>query len=235
MEKQQDTQNGQKKAEMAPSSDNGIIEPSKTALSRKERLQNLQNRLKESKNKNRQELFSDTQRQKQRSLALKKLQKEKERQDLGEAPVSEQKDVSEREQLMTWTLEDWDRWNAKQGSKNRLHPENGDFNKLAELSYKKELREALVDKVSYEKQKQEIMLKHNLSNAQDLRLVMELEHQPNKDKLEAMVEGLTDANRRRMKRKRTAGADGSYINEKNRQFNEKLEREKDKRGKRDGN
>lgn len=233
MKEQEGTESSQTDAKTGPEDSHDGKGSEALPYSRKERLQKLQNRLKESKSKNKQEVFTDTQRQKQRSLALKKAQKEKEREDLGGAPVSDQKDVSEREQLMKWTLEDWDRWNAKQGTKNRQHPENGDFNRLAELSYKKELRDALVDKVSYEKQKQETMIKHGLSHAQELRLVTDLGHKPHTEQKTALVEGIAEANRRRMKRKRADGADGSYINEKNRQFNEKLEREQEKRSKRD--
>lgn len=101
-----------------------------------------------------------------------------------------------------YTLEEWKEWSKRKEGKNT----KGGYKNLDELAhstYEKEVSRITIDKERYAKLKGE--------GAEDV---------------EGLVRGLQEASERRLKKRRTEPVESNSINEKNRQFNLKLERER---------
>lgn len=120
-------------------------------------------------------------------------------------------DLTEEEtDSLDWTAEQWKQRErvsykvSNQGYKN--------LGQLAEATYKKELSLRTVDQEKYAKAMQE----SKDTPSYDLTLAPE--------DIDALAQGLREASERRQKR-RKVGEGGLYMNERNRQFNLKLNRE----------
>lgn len=129
--------------------------------------------------------------------------------------VSDAEDNSEREEegdRLDWTATEWEAWDLKQGRQGAT----GGYKNLTDLAfstYQKATSKQVVDKEKY---------RAHLAregNAAPFVVVAERED------VEKLSRSLHEASETRLKRRRKEENAGSYITEKNRQFNMKLERE----------
>lgn len=121
-----------------------------------------------------------------------------------------------RQRHLNYTIEECDIWSEKQKTKsqNASISKYQNFNKLAELSYKKDLSALQVDQEAYKQSKN---LHDDLIGS----------HVPKSDDVLALVANIETANTRRTASRSNDESTGNYINEKNRQFNMKLNRQYD--------
>lgn len=181
--------------------------------SKLERLKKLRGLKKDAEKRNKATLVQEYRHQKIKSLSSKKKPDHADVE--ASASHADADPVSERERNLNYSIDDCEKWDSKRTS----HPNHKggylNMNKLADLSYKKEITELEVDSQEYDRQK---ALLHNQDFA----------HRPTPEAIDSLVTGLESSNERRMKRKRTQkeenGVD-SFINEKNKQFNLKLNRQ----------
>lgn len=174
------------------------------------RLESLKAKRKEAQKLNRQELFQYSKSQRMASL---KSKKEKESND---------KDMEYSDEKEQTNSKKWHIQKKQDGS--------GNFNDLAELTYYKKIDKLKVDKEAYKNQKELLMKKHNVGPDELSSIVDDLITPDEETKVD-VVRFLSDANDKRMKRRRNIKDDedvDSFINEKNKQFNMKLNRQVNK-------
>lgn len=124
------------------------------------------------------------------------------------------KDEKRPERARNWdyTIQEDAEWTKRTTNKNSG---SQNMNKLAELTYKKEIEEIKIDKDAYEQSKTDITPNSKLT------------HHVDPEKAEFLAKKIAADNDRRSNRRQNGREDGgNYINEKNRQFNMKLKREK---------
>ncbi|ODV79479.1 uncharacterized protein CANTADRAFT_259855 [Suhomyces tanzawaensis NRRL Y-17324] len=129
-------------------------------------------------------------------------------------PVDEV-EKTERQKNLEYTLEDCERWEAKKlAQRAKLGGEYQNFNHLAQQTYNKAIKDLEVDKHDYHTRKKNTTEDIIPSNKPDAVVVQKL------------ADSINETNAERMKKKRRHEEDASsYINEKNRQFNMKLNRD----------
>lgn len=103
-----------------------------------------------------------------------------------------------------YTLQEWKEWAEK---KDKTKGGYKNLDELTHATYEKEVA-SMADKAKYAKLKEGGNFKEDV---------------------EGMVRGLEEASERRLKRRRTGPVESNSVNEKNRQFNMKLEREQRQR------
>lgn len=120
----------------------------------------------------------------------------------------EEKYDSEEDDRLNWTAAQWEAWELKQGRQETA----GGYKNLTDLAfstYKKATSKQVVDKEKYQA---------HLARDANTALV-------EGEDVEKLARTLQEASDARLKRRRKEQNAGSYITEKNRQFNMKLERE----------
>lgn len=142
---------------------------------------------------------------KKKSIAQKALHLEAAKPPL--PPIS--KETEEKDPL-DWTADEWKRKDQYQEHAKSTGYRN--VGELAEATYKKEISKRQVDQDRYEK----VMQLNSDASSFDVFLAAE--------DLEAIAQGLREASERRQKRRKVDDA-GLYMNDRNRQFNLKLDRE----------
>ena len=164
----------------------------KLAMLKKKRL--------DASNENRKEVYKE-----RRKMTTKLTDEENE---------TNSKDEKQPERARNWdyTIQEDAEWTKRTTNKN-LGSQN--MNKLAELTYKKEIEEIKIDKEAYEE------AKTDTTHSSDLT------HHVDPERAKFLANKIAADNDRRYKRRQNDREDsGNYINEKNRQFNMKLKREK---------
>jgi pre-mRNA-splicing factor SYF2 len=205
-----------------------------SAQDRLEKLKQLQKRKAEGSRQNRQELFKEH-RQQSIGKQLEQLRKrqEKAQEELDSLESKEQGEDSHRKKVWDYTIEDNEKWDAKQEMRksNKKNAGFKNYSQMAEQSYKKEIGMLEVDKEKY---------KGHKDKEQD-------NHRPSREAIDTLVDQLTTSDSRRMKRKKRDDVDSyseylfvllirlrqfkiltASVNDKNKQFNEKLNRHYDK-------
>lgn len=181
--------------------------------SRAERLQKLKQKKAQSTILNRQDLYKDYKDQKLRTIDRENIDKRKqEAEKKYEELTSEESGVDvERKRNLEWSIKEWDEWDKKQKSKAK--PGYNNFNQLAHQTYEKEIANLNIDKLKYKVQK----------NGES-----RVTEEASKNRLVAAIK-LSDE--RKLKGRRSQDNDGGagYINDKNRQFNLKLNRQYDEK------
>ncbi|OBA22424.1 hypothetical protein METBIDRAFT_39641 [Metschnikowia bicuspidata var. bicuspidata NRRL YB-4993] len=120
---------------------------------------------------------------------------------------------------MDWSAEQWARHDRPQApQENNTGYKN--MAGLAHATYLKETAKRTVDMAQYEKSKAEQSLQWG--DHQHAALVPST---PAAENVDALVKSLQEASERKQKRRTGEVADKQYVNEKNRQFNMKLDRE----------
>ncbi|KAH7348826.1 SYF2 splicing factor-domain-containing protein [Rhexocercosporidium sp. MPI-PUGE-AT-0058] len=159
----------------------------------------------------------------------------------------------ERKRAWDWTIEESERWDKRIKKKDAHRDDQAfqDYRQDSRKVYKRQIRDLKVDMDYYEKQKNEAIEKAAASGGleivetEDGELVAVdkdgtfystadstgfVEHKPPKDAVDRLVKDLTQAEEARLKKRRERmGANGddgdvTYINDKNKQFNQKLNR-----------
>ncbi|KAL2064651.1 hypothetical protein VTL71DRAFT_3789 [Oculimacula yallundae] len=158
----------------------------------------------------------------------------------------------ERKRAWDWTIEESERWDKRIKKKDAHRDDQAfqDYRQDSRKVYKRQIRDLKVDMEYYEKQKNEAIEKAAASGGleivetEDGELVAVdkdgtfystadstgfVEHKPPKDAVDRLVKDLTQAEEARLKKRRakmSEGDDGdiTYINDKNKQFNQKLNR-----------
>ncbi|RCK65451.1 Pre-mRNA-splicing factor SYF2 [Candida viswanathii] len=117
------------------------------------------------------------------------------------------------------------KWHVK-----KQHDGSANFNDLAELTYYKNIDKLKIDKEAYKAQKESLIKKHGVDE-EELTSVVDLLNEPDAKTKVQVVSFLSEANDKRMKRRRNDKDEqdvDSFINEKNKQFNMKLNRQVNK-------
>ncbi|CAK7909600.1 pre-mRNA-splicing factor Syf2p [[Candida] anglica] len=186
------------------------------------RLEALRKKKREAQSQNKQELYKDFQNQKLKSVNLKALARGKEGAEDKLEQINKGDDYT-RAKNWGWSVEECEAWEAKQNeraaAKNRS--ETHDYGKLAEQVYTKEISKLQVDKEEYSKAR----AKNSAGTSNTAYLVQK----PSKNKISSLAQGIQETSAKRAalsKRKTTDNSNSEgYINEKNRQFNMKLDRQ----------
>lgn len=124
------------------------------------------------------------------------------------------KDEKQPERARNWdyTIQEDAEWTRRSTKKNSG---SQNMNKLAELTYKKEIEDMKIDKEAYKQARTDTTPSSNLA------------HHIDPEKAKYLAQKVAADNDRRYNRRQSGREDGgNYINEKNRQFNMKLKREK---------
>lgn len=184
-----------------------------TVSDRLARLNQLKKLKKDAQSQNRQSLYQDNKRQRLQSRKAK----EEEGEDKHEKHEKQDKDdaITERERNLKYSIEECEKWDSKVKAKKSSGYHN--YTELAHKSYNKEIEEMDVDKEEYERQK--------VRGESGDKFVS---HKPKGSDVDALARGIEDSNARRMRMRRVKKDEndvGSYINEKNKQFNLKLNRQ----------
>lgn len=189
------------------------------AKERIQKLQQLKRRKAEGVKLNREELFKEHRHQAIGEAKLRQLGKRQENalEELEKLESEERGEDHERKKAWDYTLEDHEKWDEKVEMRRNNKKNSGfqNYTQMAEQSYKKEVALMPVDKDSYKKQKEK--------NGD-----VDFANKPTKAAVDALVESLTTGDKRRMRKKRDNDETEGYINDKNKQFNEKLSRHYDK-------
>lgn len=197
------------------------------------KLQQLKRKKQESEKLNKQDLFQDYKQQKLKSIEYKKIEKKKLSTETEQEKLNslEKGEDFERKQNWDWTIEDCEKWDMKNKRKGKnLKSGFQNFNIMAEQAYNRELLNQKVDKDAYEQQKKELDRKSSGEHQQQMSKILPPSDKPKATDVRLLVRNIEDANSRRMKRRRNKEDEddvNSYINDKNKQFNLKLNRQYD--------
>jgi len=219
-------------------------EPSK--LSREERFKALRSKLAASTKANHAEVIAEHKRMKLNPAHLSKLERKKVEAEMKLAKVDAEDagDDFERKRAWDWTMEEAEAWDRRLAEKQRNRDEAAfaDYTQTAEKAYRKNVKGLKPDVEAYKRAKEEALEKGQLvkmengevvavdedgrfySDANSLGLT---EHKPTKEALDRLVEETKKKEaERESKRRRKRGDDGdvSYINQRNKVFNQKLSR-----------
>ncbi|KAH3669531.1 hypothetical protein WICMUC_004953 [Wickerhamomyces mucosus] len=187
------------------------------------KLKQLQRRKTDSAKLNRQELFKE-QKNKQNENKVRK--------SVDDELQLKEEYTEESQRLKNWdyTLEENEKWEAKQELKNSNIDNAGfrNYSQLAEQSYRREIEELNIDKEAYLKGKlKRLKQKDALDRDQDDE-IDDYNNKPSKAAIDQLIANLKGSDGRKMKRRKNYEDTSSYINDKNKQFNEKLNRHYDK-------
>lgn len=211
----------------------GDREDTRVSLSdRLAKLQQLKRKKQESEKLNKQELFQDYKQQKLKSIEYKKIEKKKLNVELEQEKLDslDRGEDFERKRNWDWTIEDCEKWEKKTKQKGK-NQKSGfqNFNKMAEQAYNKEILNLKVDREAYDQQKK-VIDKFNGDSHPQMSKILPVYNKPNAADTNILVRNIEEANNRRMKRRRNKQEEddvNSYINDKNKQFNLKLNRQYD--------
>lgn len=142
----------------------------------------------------------------------------------------------EKQTAWDWTIEDTEKWNAKQKIKqqNREDSQFSDYSRVAEKAYLRTIskRTPNLDKYNEEKAQLESSISDSSSERQVyISLPGEASaQQPSKESKYRLIDTLSKQQDRPAKRSKTTDehSDGNYINVKNKNFNQKLGKYMDK-------
>lgn len=168
------------------------------------------------------------------------------------AETLEDGDDFERKRAWDWTVEESERWDRRMEKKGKHRKDVAfqDYRQDATKSYKRQLRDLKPDLDGYEKQKMEAVRRAaqngglEIVEMEDGELIAVdrdgsfyttadstdfVNHRPEKQAVDKLVEDIRKAEEARLKARRARGLDDdsgdvTYINQKNKQFNEKLAR-----------
>jgi pre-mRNA-splicing factor SYF2 len=197
------------------------------SIARAERLKKLKARTAESLKANRKEVYEEHKRSQVDEKEQARLQRKREQAEFELAKLeSKESDKDfERQRAWDWTVEEAERWDEKEKQKKDSVNQSAfsDYASSAMKAYEKDMKNFKVDLDEYKTKKEKGVIKVN----DDLTFVNQ---RPSKQAVERLVDGLKSGDERRMKRRKNNDEDEhvSYINEKNKHFNQKVARHYDK-------
>ncbi|KAL7276415.1 Pre-mRNA-splicing factor SYF2 [Rhizina undulata] len=214
------------------------------AAERAERWKQLQRRAKKSLETNRKEVYAERRRQAIDPSETSRIERKKAEAEfkLAKAEAEDEGEDFERKRAWDWTIEESERWDKRMEKKKR-HVEDvafQDYRQTARKIYKKSLRELKPDLESYATEKSKLLQSGTLMETEDGEIIAVdedgqfyanadslgfVENKPKKENVDKLVGDLRKAEESRMKkRKGRDEEDVTYINDKNKQFNQKLAR-----------
>ncbi|TGZ84266.1 SYF2-domain-containing protein [Ascodesmis nigricans] len=215
-----------------------------TAADRLAKWKALKARAAKSSTQNLAAVRAERQRQQQDPGLSSKLQRKRAEAEfkLAKAEAFESGEDFERKRAWDWTIEESERWDRRMEKKKR-HVEDvafQDFQQSARKMYKKSMRELKPDVDGYMKEKAKLLKDGQVVETEDGELIVVdrdggfyadkdslgfVENKPTKEAVDRLVKDLQKAEDKRMaRRKETDDGDVSFINDKNKKFNAKLER-----------
>jgi len=219
---------------------------SDSATSRLDRFKALRAKLAESTKANHAAVIAEHKRMKIDPSAITKLERKKAEAELklAKQDAEDAGDDFERKRAWDWTIEESLAWDRKQAGKQANREESGfsDYTQAAEKMYMKDVKGFKPDLEAYKKAKEEALAKGQvvLQNGEmvavdeDRRFYADAnslglhEHKPSREALDRLVEETkkreADREAKRRKKRATDDTDISYINKRNKVFNEKLAR-----------
>ncbi|KAI5794152.1 SYF2 splicing factor-domain-containing protein [Pyronema domesticum] len=230
----------------APATASNTPEPTSSdpVKARMDRWKALQNRAKKSSATNLQEVYAERRRQAIDPSTTSKLERKKATAEfkLAKAEASEAGEDFERKRAWDWTVEEAERWDRRQEKKRRHVADVAfqDYTQTARKMYKKQMRELAPDVEGYAAEKAKLLKDGSVVETEDGELVVVdrdgafyadadslafVENKPKKEAVDRLVADLRKAEDARMARKRGGeDEDVTYINDKNKNFNQKLAR-----------
>ncbi|KAA8909198.1 SYF2 splicing factor-domain-containing protein [Sphaerosporella brunnea] len=211
---------------------------------RLEKWKALQNRAKKSSATNLKEVYAERRRQMVDPATTSRLQRKKAEAEfkLAKAEAAEAGEDFERKRAWDWTVEESERWDRRMEKKKR-HVEDvafQDYSQTARKMYKRQMRELKPDLEGYAADKAKLLKEGSVVETEDGELVIVdrdgefyadadslgfVDNKPKKEAVDRLVADLKKAEDARMSRKRGGEDDDvTYINDKNKQFNQKLQR-----------
>lgn len=231
----------EKTIECIPASSSVTTGPVKARM---DRWKALQHRAKASSATNLKEVYAERRRQAIDPSTTSKLQRKKAEAEfkLARAEAYEQGEDFERKRAWDWTVEESERWDRRV-EKKKKHVEDvafQDYSQTARKMYKKQIRELNPNLDEYAAEKAKLLKDGSVVETEDGELVVVdkdgtfyadadslgfVENRPKKEAVDRLVADLKKAEDARMARKRGGeDEDVTYINDKNKQFNQKLAR-----------
>ncbi|KAK6501669.1 hypothetical protein TWF481_009498 [Arthrobotrys musiformis] len=214
------------------------------AQDRMARFKALQARAKSSVDTNRKEVYAERKRQAMdpREIAVLQRRKADAEEKLEKAEIAEEGGDFERKRAWDWTVEESEKWD-KRLEKKKKHREDAafqDFRQNAQKVYKRQLRNVEPDLEGYQKERAKVAKDGQVYETEDGELIAIDEsgefyadgtslafvnNKPSRDAVERLVTDLKKADEVRKKRQKKGDDDDiTYINDKNKQFNQKLAR-----------
>ncbi|KAI5781198.1 SYF2 splicing factor-domain-containing protein, partial [Geopyxis carbonaria] len=225
----------------AEASTSAAVDP---AAARMERWKALKSRAKKSTATNMKEVYAERRRQAVDPSTNSKLQRKKAEAEfkLARAEALDNGLDFERKRAWDWTVEEAERWDRRVEKKKKHVADVAfqDYSQSARKMYKKSMRELNPDLEGYAKEKAKLLKDGQVVETEDGELIVIdkdgsfyaekdslafVENKPSKEAVDRLVSDLKKAEDQRM-RKRKGGDDEdvTYINDKNKQFNQKLAR-----------
>ncbi|CCH41586.1 hypothetical protein BN7_1127 [Wickerhamomyces ciferrii] len=187
-----------------------------------------------------------------------KQKQEKAMEELEKIETKESGEDWERKKGWDYSIEDHEKWDKKQQLKNGNIRNGGfsNYSQLAEQSYTKEINNLDINKEEYLKQKEKLKQKSIKSDEDDEDSnsdtidQVDFTNKPSKEAIDRLVGNLKESDTRKLRRRKDYGTTDTYskyklyflfvffdtrytnkittVNDKNKQFNEKLNRHYDK-------
>ncbi|RIA96429.1 SYF2 splicing factor-domain-containing protein [Glomus cerebriforme] len=219
---------------------------------RMEKFSKLRSRLDEGESANRKEVYEEHQRKKTNPKEIIRQERKREEAEklLAKQQAEERGEDYERSKFWEYSIESVEKWEKKQEKKaKKSDVAFTDYNQVAHKKYKKQINELKPDIVTYNEQKAAAMASSSLIATEDGQIVSvdtestfyrdvnslqyaSVDNQPSREAIERVVADVnkTIAKREKSSRQKTVNEedDITYINERNRRFNEKIGRYYDK-------
>ncbi|KAF3938223.1 hypothetical protein ABW19_dt0204550 [Dactylella cylindrospora] len=234
--------------EYESSSEEGSPQPEETksdpAQDRLARFKALQARAKTSLDQNRKEVFAERKRQNMdpREVAVLQRRRADAEMKLEKANVAEEGGDYERKRAWDWTIEESEKWDKKLEKKKKRAEDAAfqDYRQNARKVYKRQLQNVEPDLEAYEKERAKVAKEGQIYETETGEMVAIdeggefyadgsslafVENKPSKAAVDRLVADLKKADEVRIKRQKKGDDDDiTYINDKNKQFNQKLAR-----------
>lgn len=227
-----------------PETEDATAAPDQKAQDRLERWKALKGRAKKSAEVNRKEVYAERRRQAIDPSETSRLNRRRAEAEfkLAKADAEDDGEDFERKRAWDWTVEESERWD-KRVEKKKKHVEDvafQDYTQTARKIYKKQIRELKPDMESYAAEKAKLVRDGTIVETEDGELIAIdrdgefyanadslgfVDNKPSKQAVDRLVGELRKAEDVRMARRKGGDEeDVTYINDKNKQFNQKLAR-----------
>ncbi|CAG8533218.1 6812_t:CDS:2 [Funneliformis caledonium] len=219
---------------------------------RMEKFKKLRSRMDEGETANRKEVFEEHQRKKTNPKEIIKQERKREEAEklLAKQQAEERGEDYERSKFWEYSAESVEKWEKKQEKKaKKSDVAFTDYNQVAHKKYKRQINELKPDLVTYKEQKAAAVASSSLVTTEDGQIVSvdtesnfyrdanslqyaSVDNQPTREAIDRVVADVnkTIAKREKSSRQKPVNEDDdiTYINERNRRFNEKIGRFYDK-------
>lgn len=195
---------------------------------RLERLKQLKARASESLHANRKEVYEEEKRRQIDEKERARLERKRDQAEFELAKLESKESGKdfERQRAWDWTVEEATRWDEREKQKREAVEKSSfsDYATSAHRAYEKDMKNFKVDMQEYQRKKQESQKSE--PDEDDLGFMAQ---RPSKQAVARLVDSLKKGDEQRLKRRRKNDDEHvTYINEKNKQFNQKIARHYDK-------